>query len=68
MKFKLTKAIARNIRDMVEASSAIQNIDESKERYMNHVMEARSRYTETVDKAELAIADLLNTLLNSDEK
>jgi hypothetical protein len=47
---------------MVEASAAIMHIDDSEERYMNHVMEARSRYTETVDKAETSIADLLNTL------
>jgi hypothetical protein len=58
-----TQAIAKNIRDMVEASAAIEHIDGSEERYMNHVMEARSRYVETMDKAELAIADLLHGLV-----
>ena len=61
-KTKFVRAVAKNIRNMVEASAAIERIDGSDERYMNHVMEVRCRYVETVDKAELAIADLLNTL------
>jgi hypothetical protein len=64
MKTKLARGIARNLRDIAEASAAILHIDASDERYLNHVMEARSRYVETVDKAELSIANLLIALTN----
>ena len=58
-KTKFARAIAKNIRNLVEASASIERIDGSEDRYMNHVMEARCRYSEQLDRSELAIADLL---------
>lgn len=46
MKKAQAEAIAKNIREMCEASAAIIQIDASDDCYTNHVMEARCRLTD----------------------